>query len=129
MHGQYALQVYYSIRVLFIVNHIGSFLVVDNKSDSDSSANDEQLLAFFNTEKIDAPDTLVTQQRIQRRTRMNLAQRDTTTFAFVRLWTTLAELLAPIFAAFAAKKTSSHLIKNNIKSNKQPSNKQLPNKR
>jgi hypothetical protein len=97
--------------------------VVDNKSDSDCSANDEQLLAFFNTEKIETPDTLVTQQRIQRRTRMNLAQRDTTTFAFVRLWTTLAELLAPIFAAFAAKKVSPHLIKSNIKANKKSSNK------
>jgi hypothetical protein len=47
---------------------------------------------------------------------MNLAQRDTTTFAFVRLWTTLAELLAPIFAAFATKKASPRLLKRDKKS-------------
>jgi hypothetical protein len=91
--------------------------VADNNSGSDIQVDDEELLAFFNKDKVEAPDTLVSQQRIQRRTRMNLAQRDTTTFAFVRLWTTLAELLAPIFAAFAAKKASPHLIKSNTKAN------------
>jgi hypothetical protein len=91
--------------------------VVDNNTDSDSPVNDDELLAFFNADKVEAPDTLVSQQRIQRRTRVNLAQRDTTTFAFVRLWTTLAELLAPIFAAFAAKKASPHMLKNSIKAN------------
>lgn len=91
--------------------------MADNNSGSDIQVNDEELLAFFNADKVEAPDTLVSQQRIQRRTRMNLAQRDTTTFAFVRLWTTLAELLAPIFAAFAAKKASPHMMKNNIKAN------------
>ena len=79
--------------------------MADNNSGSDIQVNDEELLAFFNTDKVEAPDTLVSQQRIQRRTRVNLAQRDTTTFAFVRLWTTLAELLAPIFCCVCCKKS------------------------
>lgn len=102
--------------------------MVNNTSDSDSPMNDEELLAFFKADKVEAPDTLASQKRMQRRTRMNLAQRDTTTFAFVRLWTTLAELLAPIFAAFTVKKASSRLLKANITSNK-TSNDQSSNKR
>lgn len=39
--------------------------------------------------------------RALKRARANVAQRDTLAFAIVRMWTALAALLAPLFAAFA----------------------------
>jgi hypothetical protein len=117
---------------MLIINHIGVFLVVDSHSgnDSDSSSSDQRLQNFFDADKINAPNPADFQQRVQRRTRANLAQRDTANFAFVRLWTTLAELLAPIFAAFAAKKASQYLLNKRSasqrsKKSKSPSKKPL----
>lgn len=38
------------------------------------------------------------------RARSSIGQRDTVMFAFVKMWTVLADLLAPIFAALSVKK-------------------------
>jgi hypothetical protein len=64
--------------------------------------SDEQLKALL---AADLPHRPVGEQtrKALRRSRANVAQRDTLLFAFIKLWTTLAEMLAPLFAAFASK--------------------------
>ena len=44
-----------------------------------------------------------------RRVRANVAQRDTLLFALVRVWSVLAALLAPIFAALATQQARTTL--------------------
>lgn len=44
-----------------------------------------------------------------RRVRANVAQRDTLVFALVRIWSALAALLAPIFAALATQQARTQL--------------------
>ena len=44
-----------------------------------------------------------------RRVRANVAQRDTLVFALVRIWSALATLLAPIFAALATRQARETL--------------------
>lgn len=41
--------------------------------------------------------------KVIRRARAGVGQRDTLLFAIVRIWTVVAELLAPIFAQLAAR--------------------------
>jgi len=86
--------------------------VADNNSTTDVDINDQQIQAFFDTDTITPPNDQQTQLR--KRVSINMAQRDTTLFAFVRLWAALAELLAPIFATIAAKrKITKFTHKNN----------------
>lgn len=79
----------------------------------DQNVADEEMKALF-ADKSDVTKQSVEpnldQQRLRvlKRIRMNAAQSDTVLFAFIKLWTTLAELLAPIFANFAAKKMQQH---------------------
>jgi hypothetical protein len=69
---------------------------------------DKQIKAFFNNDEIPSDEAIAKQRRrAVARSRANVAQRDTILFAFVKLWTTIAEMLAPIFAAFAVKQANS----------------------
>ena len=47
--------------------------------------------------------------RTLRRVRANVAQRDTLIFALVRIWSALAALLAPVFAALATSQARATL--------------------
>ncbi|MGH1487680.1 MAG: hypothetical protein ACRBCI_15825 [Cellvibrionaceae bacterium] len=71
--------------------------------------SDKKIKAFFDADKAASPDEDITQQRNRAiaRSRANIAQRDTILFAFVKLWTTIAEILAPIFAALAVKQANN----------------------
>ncbi len=45
--------------------------------------------------------------QVLRRTRAGVGQRDSILFAVVKIWTTIAEMLAPIFAQFAERKAAT----------------------
>ncbi len=81
--------------------------MADNDSTNHVDINDQQIQALFNNDTITPPNDQ--QKRLRKRVSFNMAQRDTTLFAFVRLWTALAELLAPIFATIAAKRNITKL--------------------
>lgn len=50
---------------------------------------------------VDEQEQISPLSRALKRARANVAQRDTLSFAVVRMWTALAALLAPLFAALA----------------------------
>lgn len=67
---------------------------------------DRQLQAFFDAD-IDQQSQETDRLRTAiSRTRFNVAQKDAVSFSFIKIWTTIAEMLAPLFANFAAKKYS-----------------------
>ncbi|MEM7278300.1 MAG: hypothetical protein AAF385_09255 [Pseudomonadota bacterium] len=45
--------------------------------------------------------------QVLKRTRAGVGQRDSILFAVVKIWTTIAEMLAPIFAQFAERKAAT----------------------
>ena len=82
-----------------------------------SKQDDDVLHAFFDVEKKAANKRANPITRIDRviaNSRANLAQRDTIMFAFIKLWTTVAEMLAPIFAALAVKHSQQHTRNNTL---------------
>ena len=88
-------------------------------NDSESDAFDPQVKTWLESGK-PPTDQMMEKQRIAtvQRARSSIGQRDTVMFAFIKLWTVLADILAPIFASFAAKRaiamkpnTTKHLPK------------------
>lgn len=74
-----------------------------NKSESELS--DQQIKSLFgNEESVKAEELDRHRSKTLIRARANLGQRDTIMFAFIKMWTVLAEVLAPVFASFSAKK-------------------------
>lgn len=75
---------------------------------SDSDTIDHDIKALFDAEEPPSSDEMAKQRKKNRaRVQANVAQRDTIMFAFVKVWTVLADMLAPLFAAFATKKVGS----------------------
>lgn len=74
-------------------------------NDSESDKFDPQVKAWLESAK-PPTDQIMEKQRIAtvQRARASIGQRDTVMFAFIKLWTVLADMLAPIFANFAAKR-------------------------
>ncbi len=76
---------------------------------NNTTSEDEEIRALL------ASDTDISQQqhssidKTVKRIRSSIFQRDTILFAFVKFWTTIAKMLAPIFAHFAAKQKRPHL--------------------
>ena len=70
----------------------------------DNQPDDEQIKAFFKADS-GIEESILTKARKSAiaRTRFNIGQQDTVLFAFVKLWTTLAKMLAPLFAFMAVK--------------------------
>ena len=74
-------------------------------SDFDPDLDDQNIKALFGSDKTLSVPALTEQRREAiTRARANVAQRDTILFAFIKIWTVLADLLAPLFASFAAKR-------------------------
>jgi len=74
-----------------------------NKSESDPP--DPQIKALLGAAPPVSDKSIDKQRKIAiHRARSSVGQRDTIMFAFIKIWTVLADLLAPIFATFAAKK-------------------------
>lgn len=49
--------------------------------------------------------------RVMRRVRAGVGQRDTLMFAFARFWTVVAEMLAPMFAQIARRRVAAQSVK------------------
>jgi hypothetical protein len=74
------------------------------ESDLDNEFSDEKIKALLNTDSHPTASHYKKQRAAAiARAKSNIAQRDTILFAFIKVWSTIAEMLAPIFAAFAAK--------------------------
>lgn len=74
-------------------------------NESESDLSNQQIKMLFGRDQA-LPKHLLEKQRqtaIQR-ARTTVGQRDTILFAFIKMWTVLADLLAPLFASFAANK-------------------------
>ena len=83
-----------SIAITFVQNQREEFLV-------SSDNGDDQLKQLLNVESQAADTKRV--EKVLRRARASVGQRDTMVFALVRVWSTLAELLAPFFALLAQR--------------------------
>lgn len=77
-----------------------------NESESDPS--DHKIKALFGSAPA-LPEETIEKQRSKtiHRARSSVGQRDTILFAFIKMWTALADVLAPLFANFSAKKSVS----------------------
>ena len=64
--------------------------------------DNEQVRELLKGGKLATANTTLT-SKVMRRARASVGQRDTLLFAIVRIWTVIAELLAPIFAQIAAR--------------------------
>ena len=64
-------------------------------------SNDDQDIKQLLQTRVDEQEQISPLARALKQARANVAQRDTLAFAVVRMWTALAALLAPLFAAFA----------------------------
>lgn len=73
-----------------------------------SSDNDDDIRRLLNPSPI-TPANQTSIARALKRARASVAQRDTLAFAIVRIWTTLAALLAPLFATLATKQARAGL--------------------
>ena len=74
----------------------------------DNLDNDEQIKRFLAAEKASAkPFPEAKHQSAMARARFSIGQQDTIAFAFIRIWASLAKMLAPIFA-FIAVKNAGH---------------------
>jgi hypothetical protein len=79
-------------------------VILVNDTDPDQGFSDEDIKALLNTDA-EPQNTHYEKHRSAAiaRAKSNVAQRDTILFAFIKVWTTIAEMLAPIFAAFSSK--------------------------
>lgn len=78
----------------------------------DNLENDEQIKRFLAAEKASIKPFPEDKHRsAMARARFNLGQQDTIVFAFVRVWASLAKMLAPIFAFLAVKHARQHNFK------------------
>lgn len=79
----------------------------DNDSQKELSDNsiDKDIKALLLGNNTDVENNAAGRQRQKAitRARVTMAQRDTILFAFIKIWATIAEMLAPLFAAFATK--------------------------
>ena len=83
--------------------------------DNETDQLDLQVKALFDADKsLSGVELGDSRQKNIARVKANVAQRDTMLFAFVKVWTVLADILAPIFAAFATKKASAKHTTNKI---------------
>lgn len=74
-----------------------------NEHDADPS--DQEIKALLgSTPTLSEKDVGKQRQDTISRARSSIGQRDTIMFAFIKMWTVLADLLAPIFATLAVKK-------------------------
>ena len=67
---------------------------------------EQDIQLLFSQDKVEPSSLDQQRQKAMLRVRAKTAQRDTMLFAFVKIWSTIAEILAPIFAAFASKKAT-----------------------
>jgi hypothetical protein len=79
--------------------------MMSDKSD-DLPIDDKAMRSLLASDTNAAPQRKNTDNPVMRRIRANISQRDTILFTCVKFWTTVAKMLAPIFAHFATKKTA-----------------------
>jgi len=74
-------------------------------NEQDADPPDQEIKALLgSTLSLSEKDVGKQRQATISRARSSIGQRDTVMFAFVKMWTVLADLLAPIFAALSVKK-------------------------
>lgn len=77
-------------------------------------ADDEDLEALFKSNEAPKNDNI---ESVLKKTRQQTGQHDTMSFALVKIWVTMAELFAPMFANIAIKNTDKLNPKNNQSDN------------
>lgn len=82
----------------------------DNHLEPDAET-DQQLKALFSADLADQDKKNDHVRTAISRTRFNVAKKDAVSFSLVKIWIAIAEMLAPLFAHFAAKKYSSDRFK------------------
>ncbi len=66
-----------------------------------------EIAALLSVDDADEPEQTGRLDRVMRRVRAGVGQRDSLLFAIVKFWTVVAELLAPIFAQLAARRAGA----------------------
>ncbi len=64
----------------------------------------KKIETLLNTPEASEADEDARLQRVMRRVRANVGQRDSLLFAVVKFWATIAEMVAPLFAQFAERR-------------------------
>lgn len=96
---------------------------------TDKNKQIEALMQSPDQPDTDLPDTHenVRLERVMRRVRANVGQRDSLLFAVVKFWSAIAEMVAPIFAQFSERRARSDSGKPGQSNPKQkPSSPQTP---
>ncbi|MEO0366835.1 MAG: hypothetical protein AAF265_15250 [Pseudomonadota bacterium] len=71
--------------------------------DTEKRKDIEELLSLDGSAPDDGSEAPVRLDRVMRRVRASVGQRDSLLFAIVKFWTVIAEMVAPVFAQIAAR--------------------------
>ncbi|MEL7312545.1 MAG: hypothetical protein AAFN07_13620 [Pseudomonadota bacterium] len=71
--------------------------------DTEKRKDIEQLLSVDESTSDDDAQAPIRLDRVMRRVRASVGQRDSLLFAIVKFWTVIAEMVAPVFAQIAAR--------------------------